>query len=106
MAIQTKVIGQPDPDAQPTDMAPAAFLTDLAPADDQAIKGRLIMDYGDSGDGKSTRAHSFARYYYSKTGKKVRLVASEDSSKQVFQDLIDAGIVEATFIPANAPLPY
>jgi len=106
MAIQTKVIGQPDPDAQPTDTAASALLSDLAPADDQAIKGRLIMDYGDSGDGKSTRAHSFARYYYAKTGKKVRLISAEDSSKQVFQDLIDAGIVEATFIPSTSPLPY
>lgn len=103
MALTTKTVGEADPDAPTTAID---LLTDLAPTDDAAIKGRLIMDYGDSGDGKSTRAHSLARYYYSKTGKKVRLVSAEDSSKLVFQDLIDAGIVEAVFITEpKTPLP-
>lgn len=107
MAITTKAVGELDPNAAPpTETAAQALLADLAPSDDNAIKGRLIMDYGDSGDGKSTRAHSLARYYYAKTGKKVRLVSAEDSSKLVFQDLIDAGIVEAVFITEpKTPLP-
>jgi len=63
------------------------------------VQGRTIIDYGDRGDGKSTRASSFARYYFKRSGgKKVRLVATEDSSKAVFQDLIDAGIVEPIFM--------
>lgn len=103
MSLTTKPVGQADPDPPTTAID---LLTDLAPTDDAAIKGRLIMDYGDSGDGKSTRGSSFARHYYVKTGKKVRLIAAEDSSKQVFQDLIDAGIVEATFIPSNASPAY
>jgi hypothetical protein len=106
MPITTKTVGEADPANVTTETAAQALLADLAPTDDNAIKGRLIMDYGDSGDGKSTRAHSLARYYYAKTGLKVRLVSAEDSSKLVFQDLIDAGIVEAVFITEpKTPLP-
>lgn len=77
----------------------------LVPSDVDLVKGRIIMDYGDSGDGKSTRAHSFARYYYAKTGLPVVLVSAEDSSKTVFQDLIDAGIVLPIFlISSTTPL--
>jgi hypothetical protein len=70
-------------------------------ADDTLIQGRIIMDYSDSGDGKSTRAHSFARYYFIKTGLPVVLVGAEDSSKAVFQDLIDAGIVVPVWVTAS-----
>ena len=75
-------------------------------SDIKKIQGRIILDYADSGDGKSSRAHSFARYYFAKSGgKKVRLVAVEDSSRNVFQDLIDAGIVEAIFMTdSRSPL--
>lgn len=71
---------------------------DLVQSDVSLVQGRIILDYGDSGDGKSTRAHSFARYYFISTGLPVVLVAAEDSSKAVFQDLIDAGIVVAVFL--------
>lgn len=75
-------------------------------SDIKKIQGRIILDYADSGDGKSSRAHSFARHYFAKSGgKKVRLVAVEDSTRNVFQDLIDAGIVEAVFMTdSRAPL--
>lgn len=72
---------------------------EIAVSDIKKIQGRTIIDYADSGDGKSARAHSLARYYFAKSGgKKVRLVAAEDSTRNVFQDLIDAGIVEAVFM--------
>lgn len=103
--IETKVVGEADPEQQPIVTA-GDVNADLPPTEASLVKGRLIMDYGDSGDGKSTRAHSFARYHYIKSGLKVRVIASEDASKQVFQDLIDAGIVEFTFIPPMSPLPY
>lgn len=75
-------------------------------SDIKKIQGRIILDYADSGDGKSSRAHSFARYYFAKSGgKKVRLVAVEDSTRNVFQDLIDSGIVEAIFMTdSKSPL--
>lgn len=75
-------------------------------SDIKKIQGRIILDYADSGDGKSSRAHSFARYYFAKSGgKKVRLVAVEDSSRNVFQDLIDAGIVEPVWMTdSRSPL--
>jgi hypothetical protein len=73
----------------------------LVPDDATLVQGRVIMDYGDSGDGKSTRAHSFARFYFIRTGLPVLLVAAEDSSKVVFQDLIDAGIVKAVFLTSS-----
>lgn len=77
----------------------------LVPSDVDLVKGRIIMDYGDSGDGKSTRAHSFARYYFLRTGKPIVLVSAEDSSKTVFQDLIDAGVVLPIFlISSTTPL--
>jgi len=79
---------------------------EIAASDIAQVLGRTSMDYGDSGDGKSTRAHSLARYYFQKSGgKKVRLVAAEDSSKNVFADLIEAGIVEAVFMTdSGSPL--
>ena len=75
-------------------------------SDVKQIQGRTIIEYADSGDGKTTRAHSLARYYYRKSGgKRVRLVAAEDSTKAVFQDLIDAGIVEPFFmLTSKSPL--
>lgn len=99
MAIETKTVGAALPTANVEDVTVLA--PDLVPADDSLVRGRIIMDYGDSGDGKSTRAHSFARYYYAKTGKPVLLVSAEDSSKLVFQDLIDAGIVQAVFLTSS-----
>jgi len=79
---------------------------DLAVSDIKKIQGRIILDYADSGDGKSSRAHSFARYYFAKSGgKKVRLVSAEDSTRSVFKDLIDAGIVEPVFmLDSKSPL--
>src|SRR5690348_11273536 len=99
MAIETKTVGAALPTADVE--AVKVVAPELVPADDSLVRGRIILDYGDSGDGKSTRAHSFARYYYAKTGKPVLLVSAEDSSKLVFQDLIDAGIVEAIFLTSS-----
>jgi hypothetical protein len=92
------VVGEPMEGAQ--NVANAGDF-DEAPTDSTLVQGRLIMDYGDSGDGKSTRAHSFARYYFIKTGLPVVLIGAEDSSKAVFQDLIDAGIVVPVWITGS-----
>ncbi len=92
------VVGEPLEGAQ--NVADAGDF-DEVPTDDTLVHGRIIMDYGDSGDGKSTRAHSFARFYFIKTGLPVVLVAAEDSSKAVFQDLIDAGIVVPVWITSS-----
>lgn len=78
----------------------AGEFQDIA-SDETLVQGRVIMDYADSGTGKSTRAHSFARYYYIKTGLPVLLVGAEDSSKVVFQDLIDAGIVHPVWVTSS-----
>ena len=104
MALTTKVVGTQDPsDAQvetPTypeegsqDQPKIYTVSDIA-----QIRGRLILDYGDSGDGKSTRLHSLARFYYLKTGLPVRLVSAEDSTKKVFEDLVNAGIVQVVYL--------
>ena len=92
------VVGEPLEGAQ---NAANAGDFDEVPTDSTLVQGRLIMDYGDSGDGKSTRAHSFARYYFIKTGLPVVLIGAEDSSKAVFQDLIDAGIVVPVWITSS-----
>jgi hypothetical protein len=73
----------------------------LVDSDKTLIEGRVIMDYGSSGDGKSTRAHSFARFYFMRTGKPIVLIAAEDSTKAVFQDLIDVGIVVPIFLTSS-----
>jgi hypothetical protein len=73
----------------------------LVESDETAVKGRVVLDYGSSGDGKSSRAHSFARFYFLRTGKPVVLIAAEDSSKTVFQDLIDVGIVVPVFLTSS-----
>lgn len=98
MKIETKAVGLPTADLADVSQIE---VPSVIPPDDSSVKGRIIMDYGDSGDGKSTRAHSFARYYYAKTGKPVLLVSAEDSSKLVFQDLIDAGIVKPIFLTSS-----
>lgn len=99
MALETKTVGLPTADTTQTNVM--QITDEVAPTDDAAVRARIIMDYSDSGDGKSTRAHSFARYYYQKTGKPVLLVSAEDSSKLVFQDLIDAGIVHPVFLTSS-----
>jgi energy-coupling factor transporter ATP-binding protein EcfA2 len=77
----------------------------LVETDEAAVQGRTIILYGDSGVGKSTLAHSFARYYFIRTGLPVLLVAAEDSSKTIMQDLIDAGIIEAVFLTSSKIAP-
>lgn len=78
---------------------------DLGLGDYKQIKARTVLLYGDSGLGKSTNARFFAQWMYEKTGLKVRLIAFEDSSKMIFQPLIDLGIVEAVFLTkVTAPL--
>lgn len=54
--------------------------------------------YGASGVGKTTQAYYVARDLYRRTGKRVRLLSWEDSSKLVFAPLIAAGEVEALWM--------
>jgi hypothetical protein len=107
MAITTKVVGtqlesEPLGDIPTGSEAAASAASEYSgvelKSDLSLLRGRLLMDYADSGDGKSTRAHSFARHYYRKTGKPVRLVSAEDSTRITFQDLIEVGIVQPLYI--------
>lgn len=70
----------------------------LEKSDVQAAAARTIVAYGDSGTYKSTNARFFAQYLFEKTGKPVRLISAEDSSKIVFQPLIEIGVVEPVFM--------
>lgn len=82
----------------PTGGAGTTIEASLLPSVQDEIDGRVVVEYGDSGIGKSTDAHSVARFYYGASGLPVRLITVEDSSKQVFADLIDAGIVQPLYI--------
>jgi hypothetical protein len=85
--------------------SPPKPLEEAGLADSQLVEARTGILYGDSGLGKSTNLAEVAKKMYELTGKPVRLVAFEDSSKTVFQPLIDAGIVEAVFVSkARQPL--
>lgn len=70
----------------------------LGEAEAQRVSAKTIVAYGDSGLGKTTNLSFLAKYYYSKTRKPIRLISAEDSTKQIFQPLIDVGIAEALFI--------
>jgi hypothetical protein len=84
---------------------PQPLTVDLGTSDAEQVSARTIILYGDSGLGKSTNARFFAQWMYERTGKPSRLVAFEDSSKVVFQPLIDLGLVEAVFLTkAQNPL--
>jgi hypothetical protein len=77
----------------------------LDKSDAQVVAARTIIGYGDSGLFKSTNARFFAQHIYKKTGKPVRLIAAEDSSKTIFEPLIEVGIVQAVFFTkAQEPL--
>lgn len=71
---------------------------DLGNTDSIDAIGRTTIIYGDSTAGKSTQLAAAAEYIYTKTGKKVRLISAEDSSKSVFLPLIASGKVEAIFV--------
>lgn len=64
----------------------------------KATQAPTLMMYGDSGGYKTTGAFYAAKYYYNLTGKKVRLIAAEDSTKLIFEPLIRADIVDAVFM--------
>lgn len=71
---------------------------DLGNTDNTDAIGRTTIMYGDSTAGKSTQLAAAAEYLYAKTGKKIRLISAEDSSKSVFMPLIAAKKVEALFV--------
>jgi hypothetical protein len=71
---------------------------DLGISQELLSAAKTLILYGNSGLGKSTNLKFAAKHYYAKSGKKVRLVAVEDSSKVIFEPLIRAGIVEAVFL--------
>lgn len=71
---------------------------DLGQSDEQQIAARTTVLYGDSGLGKSTNARFFAQYIYELTGLPSVLVAFEDSSKVVFEPLIELGIVRPVWM--------
>lgn len=80
---------------------------DLGQSDQLQSSGRIVLLYGDSGLGKSTNARFFAQYEYERTRLPGILVTAEDSSKTIFQPLIDAGIVQPFFISkVKHPLVY
>lgn len=56
--------------------------------------GRSVILYGDSGNGKSSAVYWVARGLWERTGKPVRVLSFEDSSKLVFAPLIAAGAVD------------
>lgn len=92
------------PQAQARVPAPAPSF-DLGASDSAQISARTIIGYGGSGLGKSTNARFFAQWMYEHTGKPVRLIAFEDSSKTIFEPVIDLKIVEAVFLSkAEQPL--
>jgi len=70
----------------------------MTPNEFQQAAGRTIVAYGDSGLAKTTNAGFFAQYEYEKTGKPGRLISVEDSSKIIFEPLIQLGIVEPLFL--------
>jgi hypothetical protein len=109
MALTTKVVGQSEDGAEELDADLSQLGSEGQPtvtlaSDLTQVRGRLIMDYADSGDGKSTRLHSLARHYYMKTGLKVRVVTAEDSTKKVFEDLVGAGIAEVLYLDTKTPI--
>ena len=88
------------PSGLPTAGAGAPMVMDLfEKSDAETIAGATIILYGASGLAKSTNAKFFARYMYEKSGgKPVRLVTFEDSTKLIFQPLIDSQIVQPLFV--------
>lgn len=66
--------------------------------DAKVSEAKSIVLYGDSGLGKSTQAAVFAKWIYQNTGKVVRLISAEDSSKTIFEPLMEVGIVDALFL--------
>lgn len=71
---------------------------DLGNTDNTDAIGRTTIMYGDSTAGKSTQLAAAAEYMFAKTGKKIRLISAEDSSKSVFMPLIAEKKVEALFV--------
>lgn len=71
---------------------------DLGQSAQELVQAKTVIGYGESGTAKTTNARHFARWLYATTGRPVRLISFEDSSKLIFQPLIDTGIVEALFI--------
>ena len=53
-----------------------------------------ICLYGDSGFGKTTQLGIFAKWLYARTGKPVRVISAEDSSKSILEPLINVGVVD------------
>ena len=66
---------------------------------------RVIITYGASATYKSSNLEMLARSLYEQTGKPSRLVSAEASSLQIFQPLVDVGIVDPLYInTAKNPL--
>jgi len=83
----------------------APLALDLGQSETQLVSAKTLIQYGNSGLGKSTEFRKAARYFYELRGLPVRLVSAEDSSKQIFEDLINIGVVEAFFVTkARNPL--
>lgn len=71
---------------------------DLGNTDNTDAIGRTTIMYGDSTAGKSTQLAAAAEYMFAKTGRKIRLISAEDSSKSVFLPLMAEGKVDAIFV--------
>jgi hypothetical protein len=70
------------------------------------VAAKTVIAYGDSGLGKSTNFRYAAQWLYELTGLPVRLISAEDSSKQIFEPLIQIGVVEPLFLTKSLnPIP-
>jgi hypothetical protein len=71
---------------------------DLGTSDSRLVAAKTVISYGDSGLGKSTNLRYAAQWLYEQTGLPLRLIAAEDSSKQIFEGLIRVGVVQPIFL--------
>lgn len=79
---------------------------DLGVSDTRLVAAKTVIAYGDSGLGKSTNFRYAAQWLYELTGLPVRLISAEDSSKQIFEPLIQIGVVQPLFLTKSAnPIP-
>ena len=62
---------------------------------------KVIIIYGNTGTYKTSQLEKLARYLYEKTGKPGRLISAEASSFQIFQPLVEVGIVEPLYITGH-----
>jgi hypothetical protein len=89
-----------------TSYQPHPAEVDLGVSDTRLVAAKTVIAYGDSGLGKSTNFRYAAQWLYELTGLPVRLISAEDSSKQIFEPLIQIGVVKPLFLTKSLnPIP-